>query len=132
MVATTSEFFSVLGLVIASIGIFGVASYTVAQRTNELGIRIALGASRWSVLREATRETMIIFGIGLGAGVLAAMAAARLIAHVISDSLFGLTATDTTNIAGAVLLMIIVGLTACILPARRATRIDPMTAIRYE
>ena len=132
MVAAASAFFSLLGLLLASIGVFGVASYTVAQRTNELGIRMALGASQWSVIRESLRETMIVFGAGLVAGIVAAIAAVRLTSTFVSDLLFGLTATDTTNMIGAVLLMVVVALAACILPARRATRIDPLTAIREE
>jgi hypothetical protein len=132
MVAATSAFFSLLGLLLVSIGIFGVASYTVAQRTNELGIRTALGASRWSVIRESLRDTMQVFGAGLAAGIIAAIVAVRLTASFISDLLFGLTAADVANIVGAVLLMVAVALAACILPARRATRIDVLTAIRDE
>jgi ABC-type lipoprotein release transport system permease subunit len=132
MVAATSAFFSLLGLLLASIGIFGVASYTVAQKTNELGIRMALGAGRWSVIRESLRETLLVFGAGLAAGVIAAIAAVKLTASFIADLLFGLTATDAANIVGAVLLMVVVALAACILPARRATRIDPLAAIRHE
>jgi predicted permease len=132
MVAATSAFFSLLGLVLVSIGIFGVASYTVAQRTNELGIRTALGANRWSVIRESLRDTMHVFAAGLAAGIIAALAAVRLTASFISDLLFGLTAADVVNIVGAVLLMVAVALAACILPARRATRIDVLTAIRDE
>ncbi len=132
MVATTSGFFSVLGLLLASIGIFGVASYTVAQRTTELGIRMALGAGRWTVIRESLRDTMWVFCAGLTGGVIAAIAAVRVTASIIADLLFGLTATDVMNIAGAVILMTLVALAACVLPARRATRIDPLTAIRCE
>jgi macrolide transport system ATP-binding/permease protein len=132
MVAATSGLFSLLGLLLVSVGIFGVASYTVAQRTSELGIRMALGASRWSVIRESLRDTMTVFGAGLAAGIIVAVAAVRLTAGFISDLLFGLTATDAANIVGAVLLIVAVALAACILPARRATRIDPLTAIRHE
>jgi predicted permease len=132
MVATTSGFFSALGLLLASIGIFGVASYTVAQRTTELGIRMALGASRWTVVRESLRDTMWVFCAGLTGGLIAAILAVRVTASVIADLLFGLTATDVLNIGAAVILMIVVALAACILPARRATRIDPISAIRCE
>jgi macrolide transport system ATP-binding/permease protein len=132
MVAGTSAFFGVLGLLLVSIGIFGVASYTVAQRTNELGIRMALGAGPWSVIRESLRDTMLIFCSGLAAGTIAAVAAVRLAAGFISDLLFGLTATDVANIAAAVLVMVAVAVAACILPARHATRIDPLAAIRHE
>ena len=132
MVAATSAFFSFLGLLLASLGLFGMASYTVAQRTNELGIRLALGAGRWSVIRESLWETMLAFTAGLAAGILAAMAALRLTASFLAGLLFGLTATDAANIVGAVLLMIAVALAASILPASRATRIDPLAALRYE
>ncbi len=132
MVATTSGFFSVLGLLLASIGIFGVASYTVAQRTTELGIRMALGAGRWTVIRESLRDTMWVFCAGLTGGLIVAIAAVRVTSSMIADLLFGLTATDVVNIVAAVILMTIVAVTACILPARRATRIDPLTAIRCD
>jgi predicted permease len=132
MVASFSAFFGLVGLFLVVIGIFGVASTTVAQRTKELGIRRALGAGRWSVIRESLRDTMLVFGAGLAAGIIAAIAAVRLTASVLSDLLFGLTAADAANIAGAVLLIVVVALAACILPARRATRIDPLAAIRHE
>ena len=129
---TTSAFFGVLGLLLVSIGIFGVASYAVAQRTSELGIRMALGASAWTVVRESLRETALMLGVGLAAGTIAAAAAVRLTAGLVSVLLFGLTASDAANIAGAALVMIGIGLAACILPARRAIRIDPLAAIRHE
>jgi ABC-type antimicrobial peptide transport system permease subunit len=132
MVAATSGFFSLLGLLLASIGIFGVASSAVAQRTNEIGIRMALGAGRWAVIRESLRDAILVFGAGLAAGIMAAIAAVQLTATLVSDLLFGLTATSAVNIAAAVLVMIGVALAACILPARRATRIDPLQAIRHE
>jgi predicted permease len=132
MVATISAFFSLLGLLLASIGIFGVASYAVAQRTKELAIRRALGAGRWSVIRESLRETSVVFALGLAAGTMAAVVLVRLTASVIADLLFGLTATNAANIAGAVGVMVAVALAACLLPAHRATRIDPLAGIREE
>jgi ABC-type antimicrobial peptide transport system permease subunit len=93
---------------------------------------MALGAGRWSVIRESLRDTMLVFGAGLTAGIIAAIGAVRLTASFISDLLFGLTATDAANIVGAVVVMVGVALAACILPARHATRIDPLTAIRHE
>ena len=132
MVAAISAFFSGLGLLLASVGIFGVASYTVTQRTKELGIRRALGANSWSVIREALRETSVVFALGLIAGTAAAWAIVRYTASLISDLLFGLTATDAGNIALAVLVMLVVALAACTLPASRATRIDPLRTIREE
>jgi putative ABC transport system permease protein len=132
MVASISAFFCVLGLLLAGVGIFGVASNAVAQRTNELGIRMALGPSRWSVVRESMQETMLVFAVGLSAGIIAAIAAVRLTTSVISNLLFGLTPTDTANMVTAMVVMTIVALIACLLPARRATRIDPLAAIRCE
>jgi predicted permease len=132
MVAGTSSFFGVLGLVLVSIGIFGVASYTVAQRTTELGIRMALGAGRWSVIRESLKETLWVFGLGLALGTLAAIGAVRLVGSLVSELLFGLNATDAFTLVAAVAIIVAVALAACILPARHATRIDPLAAIRCE
>jgi predicted permease len=132
MVAATSSFFGVLGLLLVSIGIFGVASATVAQRTPELGIRMALGAGRWTVIRDSLQDTLLVFGAGLAVGILAAFAAVRLMGSLVSDLLFGLRPTDTISIVIAIVLMAAVAIVACILPARRATRIDPLTAIRCE
>jgi ABC-type antimicrobial peptide transport system permease subunit len=132
MVAATSGFFGALGVLLVSIGLFGVASYTVAQRTTELGIRMALGASPWSVIRESLKDTMWVFAAGLATGTMASIAAVRFMASRMSDLLFGLTATDGVNIAVAVAVMIVVALVACIIPARHATRVDPLVAIRCE
>jgi predicted permease len=132
MVATTSAFFGALGVLLVSIGLFGVASYTVAQRTTEIGIRMALGARPWSVIRESLKETMWVFAAGLVTGTLASIAAVRLTASIMSDLLFGLTATDGLNIAGAVIVMILVALAACVVPARHATKVDPLVAIRCD
>lgn len=132
MVAATSAFFGALALVLACIGLFGVASYTVAQRTNELGIRIALGANRWEVVRQSLRETVQLFAVGLIAGTASAIVGVRFVASVISDLLFGLRPTDPANIVIAAALMVAVIIAACILPAYRATTVDPLMAIRYE
>ena len=132
MVAAISAFFSTLALVLACVGLFGIASYTVAQRTNELGIRIALGASRRSVILDALGDTLLLFGVGLVVGVMMAVSGTRLAAGVLSELLFGLTATDSLNIAIAVLIMIGVATLACLVPAHRAATVDPLTAIRYE
>jgi hypothetical protein len=132
LVAATSGFFGVLALVLSGIGVFGVASFTVARRTNEFGVRIALGAGRWDVIRESLQETVLVFGMGLIVGGAAAFLGARLAATMISGLLFGLTATDWTNIAGTGLVLCAVAIAACTIPAIRATRIDPVQAIRYE
>jgi predicted permease len=130
LVATTSTAFSLLGVLLASIGIFGVAAATVAQRTPELGIRMALGAGRWTVVREALRETLQVVAAGLVAGLVLAGIAVRVTATLVGDLLFGVTATDTATAAGAALLMLLVAAAACLLPARRAVSIDPLSAIR--
>ena len=132
MVAAISGFFGLLGLALACMGIFGVASSNVAQRTRELGIRRALGAGTWSVIRESLRDTLVVVGVGLATGAVAAYMAVRLTASVIADLLFGLTATDTANLVAAIALMVVVALAACAMPARRATRIDPLAVIRDE
>ena len=130
LVAAVSSAFSLLGLLLAAVGLFGVAAATVAQRTPELGIRMALGASRWVVIREALRETLLVFAAGLAAGIVAAAILVRLAGAVVGDLLFGLTATDTATVAGAGVVMLLVAAAACLLPARRAVGIDPLTAIR--
>jgi predicted permease len=132
LVAGTSAFFGALGLLLVSIGIFGVASYAVAMRTNELGIRMALGAGRWTVIRESLKDTMWVLAAGSSAGTLVAVAAVRVAGSFMSDLLFGLTASDAATIAAAVLLIVAVALAACIMPARHATRIDPLRAIRCD
>ena len=120
--------FGVLALVLASIGLFGLMSYSVARRTNEIGIRMALGARGQDVLAWVMSESMMLVAIGAGLGVLTAMAASRLVAAL----LFGLAATDGGTIAGAVTLMFVVSALAGYLPARRAARVDPLVALRYE
>ena len=130
LVAATSTGFGVLGLLLAAVGIFGVAASTVAQRTAELGIRMALGAGRWAVIREALRETLQVVVAGLAAGLVAATIAVRLVAALVGDLLFGLTATDTITVIGSGLVMLAVALAACLLPVRRAIAIDPLAAIR--
>jgi ABC-type antimicrobial peptide transport system permease subunit len=132
MVATISGFFSALGLVLADIGIFGIASSAVAQRMKELGIRRALGAGQWVLVRESLRETLIVFGLGLSAGALVALVAVRLTSSLVADLLFGLTATDTANLLAALGVIVVVALAACTLPALRAARIDPLLCIRED
>ncbi|MEK6322443.1 MAG: ABC transporter permease [Acidobacteriota bacterium] len=126
--ATLSSFFGVLALLLACIGLYGVMSYGVARRTNEIGIRMALGASAPRVIRMVIGETMLVVMIGVVIGLSAALATTRLIASM----LFGLAATDALTISFAVLLMIGVATVAGYLPARRAAQVDPMVALRYE
>ena len=130
LLAATSAGFSLLGLLLASVGIFGVAAATVARRTTEIGIRMALGAPPWTVVREALRDTLVTFAAGLAAGLGAAVVAVRLAAPFVGDLLFGLAPTDGATLAGAGLVMLLIAVAACVLPARRAVRIDPLAAIR--
>ena len=126
--ATLSSFFGVLALLLACIGLYGVMSYGVARRTNEIGIRMALGATAPRVTGMVMRETMWVVLIGVAIGLGAALAGTRLIASM----LFGLAATDAVTISFAVLTMISVAAVAGYLPARSAARVDPMVALRYE
>ena len=118
----------VVALALAAIGIYGVMSYSVATRTREVGIRMALGAQKSDVLRLILGGTMILMLIGVVVGLSSAVAAARLMATM----LFGVNAGDPLTYAVVTLLLAIVGVLACWVPARRATKVDPMVALRYE
>ncbi|HYV03708.1 MAG TPA: FtsX-like permease family protein, partial [Blastocatellia bacterium] len=126
--ATLSSFFGLLALLLACIGLYGVMSYGVARRTNEIGIRMAMGATTVRVTRMVMRETMVVVFIGVAIGLGAALAGTRFIASM----LFGLMATDPVTIIAAGALMIGVASIAGYLPARRASKVDPMIALRYE
>ncbi len=121
-------FFGILGLVLACVGLYGTMAYNVTRRTNEIGIRMALGAQRSEVLWMVLRQTVFLIGIGIAIGVPVALAAARLIA----SQLYGVKPSDPSTITVAALVMAGVGLIAGYVPARRATKVDPMVALRYE
>jgi putative ABC transport system permease protein len=117
-----------VALLLAGIGLYGVIGYSVAQRTNEIGIRMALGAQAGDVLRPVLGQGAKLAGIGIFAGALASLALSRLLARL----LFGISATDPITFLEVALLLSVVALAACYIPARRACRLDPVIALRYE
>jgi ABC-type antimicrobial peptide transport system permease subunit len=128
LVARLSSLFGLLGLLLACIGLYGLLSYEVARRTREIGIRAALGAQRRDVLRLVIKQGLLLVVFGAVAGIGASFAVTRFLQSL----LFGVRATDFWTFAVVCGLLILVGMLACYIPARRATRVDPMVALRYE
>lgn len=126
--ATVAGALGLVGLLLAAIGVYGVASYSVAQRTREIGIRLSLGADRTAVVGMVLRQAMLLVAIGSGAGLLLGSGTAKLL----SGPRFGVPPPEAALFAGAAVLFAIVGLVACYVPARRATRVSAMEALRYE
>jgi predicted permease len=126
--ARAYTFFGGLALLVASIGLFGLMSYNVTRRTTEIGIRMALGAERQTVLQMVLRESLVLVAIGIAVGLVAAMSGGRFVASL----LFGLSPTDLMASVVAIALMLAVAGVAGYLPARRASRLDPVTALRHE
>jgi predicted permease len=121
-------FFAQVALILAGVGIYGVVSYQVAQRTREIGVRLALGAGTHRVLKHVFQKGLVLIMLGLGVGVPAALALTR----VLSSLLFGVSASDPLTFAAVILLLVAVALLAIYIPARRATRVDPLVAMRAE
>jgi predicted permease len=128
VVAQLSAFFGLLAVFLSCIGIYGLMSYVVVRRTNEIGIRMALGAERSNVRWLVMREVLAMSAIGIGVGVPVALTGNRLI----STMLFGLRGTDLVSVLAAIAAMLVVAMLAGYFPARRASRIEPMVALRYE
>ncbi len=128
MIAELSAFFGALALLLASIGLYGVLAYSIARRTHEIGIRMALGARQDRILADVLRETLVLVAIGMAIGVPAALACGRLV----QSRLFGLAVFDLPTLVSAVVVVAAVAALAGYLPARRASRVDPLIALRYE
>ncbi|HTV53828.1 MAG TPA: ABC transporter permease, partial [Terriglobia bacterium] len=128
LIARLSAFFGLLAVFLACIGLYGVMSYAITRRTNEIGIRMALGSGRSSVLWMVMRESLTLAVVGIAVGAPAALAADRLVSRM----LFGISPSDPLSMAGAAALLVVFAALAGYLPARRAAWVDPMVALRYE
>jgi ABC-type antimicrobial peptide transport system permease subunit len=132
LIALLSILFGALALLLACVGLYGLLAFAMVQRTAEVGIRMALGAQRVDVLWLVVREALVLVTVGIAIGVPVAFVIARVASSQISGLLFGLTATDPLTIGGAAVTLTVVALCAAYLPARRASRVDPMIALRTE
>ncbi|HVN09815.1 MAG TPA: FtsX-like permease family protein, partial [Patescibacteria group bacterium] len=122
--------FALVALALATLGIYGVVSYLVGQRTREFAVRMALGAQTADILHSVLGQGLRMALVGVGLGLLAALGLTRLLAR--SSMLFGVSATDPLTFSLVALLLTLVALAACLIPARRAMRVDPLEALRYE
>jgi putative ABC transport system permease protein len=120
--------FGILALLMAAVGIYGVIAYSVTQRTREIGIRVALGASRSAILRWVLKQGLVLTMAGVVVGIVGALLLTRLLRSL----LFGIGPADIVTYGALAILLTIVALIACYVPARRATKVDPLIALRYE
>ena len=120
--------FAGAAVLLAAIGLYGIVAQSVSERRQEIGVRMALGATHDQILRLFLRHGLIVVAIGIGAGIAAALAAARSLASLV----FGVTVTDPVTLGAVAVLLMAVTLVACYIPARSATRLDPATALRSE
>jgi ABC-type antimicrobial peptide transport system permease subunit len=128
MAATLLSIFGVLALSLSALGLYGVMTYAVSQRTRELGIRLSIGANQWDVLKLILGQALMLSAIGMTGGLVVALAVTRFSAHL----LYGISPSDPVTFAGISVLIVVITLVAGYFPARRATRIDPMIALRSE
>jgi putative ABC transport system permease protein len=120
--------FATLAVALTAVGLYGVVSYSVSRQTREIGIRVALGASRRAVLSLVLRQGMMVALVGVAIGLAGSFA----LTHLIANQLFAVSTTDPATFGIVTTLLVLVTLTACYLPARRAAKVDPMVALRHE
>jgi ABC-type antimicrobial peptide transport system permease subunit len=128
LIAVLSAAFGLLATVLAALGLYGVMAFMVARRTKEIGLRMALGAPQTQVIWMVMRESLVLVAAGLAIGIPTAFA----VSQYVSTQLYGVKATDTVSAAGALIVLAVVAAGAGFLPARRASTIDPIQALRYE
>jgi ABC-type antimicrobial peptide transport system permease subunit len=128
LLATLALFFGLLAALLACLGLYGVMSYDVSRRTNELGIRLSLGAQKADVLKLVLRQGLGLVSFGAGCGLVAALS----LTGLVSKQLYGVPANDPLTLGGVTLLLVVIGLMACWIPARRASKVDPLVALRHE
>jgi putative ABC transport system permease protein len=128
LAAALAGILGTLGLILALVGVFGVVSFAVSQRTNEIGIRMAMGAGQSAILRMILRQGVWIISLGVLSGLVLAVAISRLVGNFIS----GVSPYDPLTYVSVSAMLVLVSLFACLVPARRATRADPMIALRHE